>query len=140
MKCWIGVLWLWTESLSYWNAIFNFTFWTTNFKKVKCLLSFSKLKLKFRKTKYKPWVFRNCFSLYVPIGRHSVSHVEIFFCFFIPKKTWLYEELSHFLFILNGMEKFIFCKLFVINIHNGKRCSDMNAKLGYYFYWIVYVQ
>ena len=73
-------------------------------------------------------------------GQHSVSHVEIFFCFFIPKKTLLYEELSHFLFILNGMEKLIFCKLFVINIHNGNRCSDMNAKLGNYFYWIVYVQ
>ena len=49
---------------------------------------------------------------HISIGQHSVSHVELFFCFFVPQKTWLYEEVSHFPFILNGIEKFIFCKLF----------------------------
>ena len=54
-----------------------------------------------------------------------MSHVELFFCFFVPQKTWLYEEVSHFPFILNGIEKFIFCKLFETDIKNEKKYNDM---------------
>ena len=45
-------------------------------------------------------------------GRHSISHVEIFFCVFITEKTLLYAYLSHSPLILKGIRTFIFCKLF----------------------------
>ena len=53
-------------------------------------------------------------------GRHSVFHVEIFFCVFIIKKTLLYAYLSHSLLVLKGIRTFIFCKLFERDIRKEK--------------------
>ena len=53
-------------------------------------------------------------------GRHSIFHVEIFFCCFITQKSLLYAYLSHKLFILKGIRTFIFCKLFGRDIRKEK--------------------